>query len=155
VAADFDERSFQTIWPQQDDDHRRGRSRIRTVIPHGRLPGPRIKLFVDHPTPVRGDVITFRTRLERCAGLEGDRVQLWRLVPGLTKSDASSDKELLVMPDGVYRKLGTKRVDGKCHAEFKMTADFTTATFRTIWPKQDPRYRQGRAEPVVVRTRPA
>jgi hypothetical protein len=104
---------------------------------------------------VRGDVITFRTRLGRCAGLEGDRVQLWRLAPGLTKADASDREKLLVMADGVYRKLRTKRVDERCHTEFKMTADFTTATFRTIWPKQDPRYRMGRAEPVVVRTRAA
>ena len=151
LEANFKKRSYQTIWDQQDDDHRFGRSRIRAVVPHGRLPGPWVRLFVDDETPELGDVIVFRTRIERCAGLEGDRIQLWRLDPGLTKRDAEGDESLLVMPDGIYRKQGTKRVDQDCHAEFRVTVDFQEATFRTIWPKQDPRYRMGRAEPVALR----
>jgi hypothetical protein len=34
VGTDYAQRTFRAIWPQQDNDHRRGKSGVHTVTPH-------------------------------------------------------------------------------------------------------------------------
>lgn len=148
--ADFTSRAFRTFWPQQNDDHSSGYSGIRTVTTKDSLPGPRVKMLASDRTPVSGEVIVFDTRIGRCAGLEGDKLQLYRLMPGLKKEDAERDENLIVMSDGVYQKLATQRVDENCRTAFEVKANFETATFKSIWPKQDPRYRRGHSKASVI-----
>jgi hypothetical protein len=148
LPADFDRAEFRTIWPKQDDDHRRGRAEPVIVVPRAkkqaaasgtaaRLPGPRVKLYASKERPPRGEVIRLHTRIGRCEGHEGDRIQLLRKLPGEKK----------------FTKIKAKRVNRKCKAVFKITAEFDRAQFRTIWPQQDPAFRRGKSEPVKIVTR--
>jgi hypothetical protein len=151
LRADFDRAEFRTIWPKQDEDHRRGRAEPVVVIPRAkakqspsgsneqRLPGPQVKLFASKETPVFGDTIELHTRIGRCEGHHGDKIKLLRKLPGEDK----------------FTQVAVKRVNKKCKTVFRVEADFARAEFRTIWPQQDPAFRKGRSEPVVILTREA
>lgn len=109
----------------------------KTYVPQAqtpKLPGPLVRLRASDETAREGQVVTFFTRLARCAGHQGTNIQLKKKM------------------DGHYETIATTKLDTECRAQFKQVAKARRADYRTWWPKQDDDHRRGKAEPVTINT---
>ena len=100
----------------------------------GKLRGPGVRFGASDKTPRFGDRIRFRTRLERCKGHRGTSIELRRKVKG------------------EFRTIERKPLNNRCRARFNIVAEFSQATFKATWPKQDRDHRRGKSKAITVRT---
>ena len=98
------------------------------------LASPRVQLGFSDSTPKRGSTTTAKTGLKVCGDHAGTTIHLQR------------------KKAGVFKNIASKKLDSNCRATFKVVANFKSATFRTVWPKQDDDHRNGKARPVTVTT---
>ena len=98
------------------------------------LGSPKAGLGFSDNTPKRGATVTAKARLKICGGHAGTQIELHR------------------KKGGVFKKIAAKKLNSECWATFKVVADFKSATFRTVWPKQDDDHRAGKSKPVTLTT---
>ncbi len=105
-----------------------------TLSPAFAAKSPGVKLGFSDTTPEPGATVSAKASLQNCQGHSGTKIQLQRKV-------GSS-----------FQKVAEKKLNSKCTATFKVVADFTEATFRSYWPKQDGDHVKGFSKPVTLRT---
>ena len=98
------------------------------------LGSPKAGLGFSDNTPKRGATLTAKARLKICGDHAGTQIELHR------------------KKGGVFKKIAAKKLSADCRASFKVVADFKSATFRTVWPKQDKDHRAGKSKPVTITT---
>jgi len=98
------------------------------------LASPKAQLGFSDTTPKRDSTITAKTGIRVCGKHAGTTIQLHR------------------KKSGVFRKIASKKLDSNCRATFKVVANFKSATFKSVWPKQDSDHRAGKSRPVTVTT---
>ncbi|MEA2461943.1 MAG: large repetitive protein, partial [Actinomycetota bacterium] len=96
-------------------------------------PGPLAALGVRHDTPAKGELVKFKGWLRRCT-------------PSHENTLLKLQKRL---DDGTWKTVATKRMDDTCHTFFFRKV-FTTALYRTKWPRQDGDHRTGRSKTHLV-----
>ena len=135
IRANFKKAMFNVIWPQQDDDHKRGGGVGHLVVTH-RLPGPWAVLGVSDHTPETGQLLTMYGRLRRCSGHTGTKIHL------VAQIDGAKD----------FKRIATRKLNRECRAVFHVRADFERAVFNVIWPQQHHDHRRGNGFPHTVIT---
>ena len=100
----------------------------------GALGSPKAGLGFSDNTPKKGATVTGKARIKICGDHAGTKIELHR------------------KKNGVFKKIASKKLSADCRATFKVVADFKSATFRAIWPKQDDDHRAGKSKPVTLTT---
>ncbi|MDQ3952167.1 MAG: hypothetical protein M3279_04255 [Actinomycetota bacterium] len=100
---------------------------------------PRVKMAAKPFRPQRGSMMNFVVRLAAC---ERDNMN-----PAGTKVHLQRKKS------GTFKTIATKKFDRTCRLVFPQRANWKSATFRAVWPKQRAGYTKGRSQPIEVNTR--
>jgi hypothetical protein len=100
---------------------------------------PRVKMAAKPFRPQRGSMMSFVVRLAAC---ERDNMN-----PAGTKAHLQRKKS------GTFETIATKTFDRTCRLAFPQRANWKSATFRAVWPKQREGYTKGRSQPIEVNTR--
>ena len=100
----------------------------------GALGSPKAGLGFSDNTPKRGATVKAKARIKICGDHAGTKIELHR------------------KKGGVFKKIAAKKLSADCRATFKVVADFKSATFRSVWPKQDDDHRAGKSKPVTLTT---
>jgi hypothetical protein len=96
---------------------------------------PRAAIRFQTLHPKKGSVDKATASLKACTGNGGTKIQLQQ-----KKGSA-------------FKTIATKKMSSACKAIFKVKANFSSATFRSYWPKQNPAYKSGASKPQTVKTK--